>query len=225
MDFFNCRIPRVLSSDEHHWRAVTVFHCAALCIALLDCGLIVEARETDKPFLAAASSAVITPDVRNATVYMAGFDNNRVAAGVHDDLYVRCLALRAGERTVELCSVDLIGLSYDDVRKIRRAVQRLVPQITHLIVASTHNHEGPDTIGLWGPTPARSGLDPKYMDWLDGQIAQTAVRVARKLQPARLVLGRSHCPALSLLQSDSRPPYVKDPYLLPLKSNRGLQAR
>jgi hypothetical protein len=218
MAFFDCRIPRALPSAEHYLRAVKAFHCAALCVALLGCGLSAEARVTGKPFLAAASSAVITPEVRNATVYMAGFDNNRVARGVHDNLHVRCLALRAGDRTVELCSVDLVGLSYDDVRRVRRAVQGSAPQITHLIVASTHNHEGPDTIGLWGPTPGRSGMDPKYMNWLDGQIAQTAVRAARELQPARLVLGRSDCPALSLLQSDSRPPYVKDPYLFALEA-------
>jgi hypothetical protein len=221
MAFFDCRIPRALPSDEHHLRAVKAFHCAALCIALLGCGLSAEARETGKLFLAAASSAVITPDVRNTTVYMAGIDNNRIARGVHDNLYVRCLALRAGDRTVELCSVDLIGLSYDDVRRVRRAVQRLAPQITHLIVGSTHNHEGPDTIGLWGPSPWRSGLDPKYMNCVDGQIAQTAVRAVCELQPARLVLGRSHCPALSLLQSDSRPPYVKDPYLFALEVQSG----
>ena len=33
------------------------------------------------------------------------------------------------------------------------------------------------------------------------------------MQPARLTLGRDDHPLLALLQSDSRPPYVKDPYL------------
>ena len=45
---------------------------------------------------AGAAKATITPDVKATKVYMAGFDNNRVATGVHDDLYVRCLALGAG---------------------------------------------------------------------------------------------------------------------------------
>ena len=35
---------------------------------------------------AGAAKAVITPDVKTSKVYMAGFGNNRVATGVHDDL-------------------------------------------------------------------------------------------------------------------------------------------
>jgi hypothetical protein len=55
---------------------------------------------------AGVAKATITPDVKAAKVYMAGFDNNRAATGVHDDLYVRCLALGAGHRTLALCAVD-----------------------------------------------------------------------------------------------------------------------
>ena len=55
---------------------------------------------------AGAAKATITPDVKTAKVYMAGFDNNRVATGVHDDLYVRCLALGAGRQTLALCEAD-----------------------------------------------------------------------------------------------------------------------
>jgi len=58
---------------------------------------------------AGAAKATITPDVKAANVYMAGFDNNRVATGVHDDLYVRCLALEAGPQTLALCEADVIG--------------------------------------------------------------------------------------------------------------------
>jgi hypothetical protein len=35
---------------------------------------------------AGAAKATITPDVKATKVYMAGFENNRVATGVHDDL-------------------------------------------------------------------------------------------------------------------------------------------
>ncbi|HYA25662.1 MAG TPA: hypothetical protein VEF05_15970, partial [Terriglobales bacterium] len=42
---------------------------------------------------AGAAKSVITPDVKAGKVYMAGFGFNRVATGVHDDLYARCLAL------------------------------------------------------------------------------------------------------------------------------------
>lgn len=162
---------------------------------------------------AGAAKTAITPDVRAHHVYMAGYGQNRVATGVHDDLYARCLALGTGDQTLVVCAADLIGLFNDDVVKIREMVKVQAPQVTHLIVASTHDHEGPDTMGLWGPGPLQSGIDENYMVWLRERIAQTAVEAARSMQPARLTLGRDDHPLLALLQSDSRPPYVKDPYL------------
>ncbi len=164
-------------------------------------------------FRAGAAKTVITPDVHATRVYIAGYGQNRVATGVHDDLYARCLALGAGDQTLVVCAADLIGLFYDDVLKIRERVKAQAPEVMHLIVASTHDHEGPDTLGLWGPGPLQSGIDEKYMAWLRERIAQTALEAVRSMQPARLTLGRDDHPLLALLQSDSRPPYVKDPYL------------
>ena len=162
---------------------------------------------------AGAAKATITPDVKTAKVYMAGFDNNRVATGVHDDLYVRCLALGAGRQTLALCEADLIGLFYDDVLKVREKVKAQAPDVTQVIVGSSHDHEGPDTMGLWGATPLQSGMDEKYMDWLDDRIASTALQAVHSMQDAHMTLARDDHPLLALLQSDSRPPYVKDPYL------------
>ena len=162
---------------------------------------------------AGAAKATITPDVKATKVYMAGFDNNRVATGVHDDLYVRCLALGAGQQTLALCEADVIGLFYDDVLKVREKVKAQAPEVTEVIVASSHDHEGPDTLGLWGPTPLESGMDEKYMDWLDDRITSTALQAVHSMQDARMTLARDDHPLLAMLQSDSRPPYVKDPYL------------
>jgi len=166
---------------------------------------------------AGAAKDTITPDVRASHVYLAGFGNNRVATGVHDDLFVRCIALGAGDQTVIMCAADLIGLFYDDVLKIRELVKAQAPEVGHLIVASTHDHEGPDTIGLWGPTPLESGMDEKYMEWLDRRIAGTAIRAVHSMQAAGLSLSRDDHPALALLQADSRPPYVKDPHLFVMR--------
>ncbi len=162
---------------------------------------------------AGVAKTTITPDVTAAKVYMAGFGNNRVASGVHDDLWVRCLALSAGTDKLVMCGVDLIGFFYDDVLKVRAQVKAQRPDVTQLIVASAHDHEGPDTMGLWGPSPLQSGIDPAYMDTLDDRIATTAIQALQSLKPARVVLGRDDHPLLALLQDDSRPPYVKDPHL------------
>jgi len=166
---------------------------------------------------AGAAKAVITPEVAAAKVYLAGFGNNRLATGVHDDLFARCLALSAGKETLVMCSVDLIGLFYDDVLKIRDLVKARAPQVSHVIVASTHNHEGPDTLGLWGATPFESGIDEKYLEWVDERIAACAVESVDALEDAQLTLARDEHPLLVQLQDDSRPPYVKDPHLFVMR--------
>lgn len=166
---------------------------------------------------AGAAKTVVTPDVYKHRVYLAGFGDDRVATGVHDDLYVRCLALEAGKLIVALCSVDVIGLFYDDVLKIREQLKAQAPEVSHLVVASTHVHEGPDTLGLWGPDALHTGIDEDYLEWLDSQIVATAVRAARSVQPARMELARDDHPLLGLLQSVDRPPIVKDPYLFVMR--------
>jgi hypothetical protein len=162
---------------------------------------------------AGAAKTSITPDVHAAKVYMAGFGSNRVATGVHDNLYARCLAIEASGKTLVVCAADLIGLFHPDVLKVRSKVEAQLPDVTQVIVASTHDHEGPDTLGLWGPAPLQTGVDVKYLNSVIDRIADTAVRAVKGMQEARMTLARDDSPLLSLLQDDSRPPYVKDPYL------------
>lgn len=191
---------------------------APLCRAALGLLLVLgPAVAAQAELRAGAATMTITPDVKTGKVYMAGFGHNRVATGVHDDLYARCLALSAGGQTVAMCAVDLIGLFLDDVEKIRAQVREQAPQVNHVIVAATHNHEGPDTMGLWGPAPFESGLDEKYLAWVNERIATTALEAARAMEPARLTLARDDHALLAQLQHDSRPPYVKDPLLLVMR--------
>ena len=164
--------------------------------------------------LAGAAKSEITPDLNGRAVYLAGFGHNRIATSVHDPLYVRCLALKSGSNLVVLCAADLIGLFYSDVQRIRKHFRDQGPQGAWLVVACTHVHEGPDTIGLWGPSATESGVDPIYLHKLESQIAETATQAARSLQPARLLLARDEHPLLAQLQSVDRPPYVKDPRLV-----------
>lgn len=167
---------------------------------------------------AGAAQSVITPELlREHAVYLAGFGHNRLATSVHDNLYARCLALGIPPRTLVLCSVDLIGLFYDDVLTIRRAFQQKTPAASFLVVASTHTHAGPDTLGLYGPKPLQTGIDAKYLDWVDERIATTAAGAVRAMQPALLELGRDDHPLLGLLQGVDRPPLVKDPYLFVMR--------
>jgi hypothetical protein len=166
---------------------------------------------------AGAAQSVITPELTEHPVYLAGFGHNRTASGVHDDLYARCLALEVATQTLVVCSADLVGLFYDDVLTARRLFQQKAPAASFLVVASTHTHAAPDTLGLYGPKPLETGIDERYLDWVDGRIAATAGDAVRAMQPARIELGCDDHPLLGLLQGVDRPPRVKDPFLFVMR--------
>ncbi len=161
---------------------------------------------------AGSARRVITPDLTlHAPVYLAGFANNRIATEVHDPLYVRCLAIQAQAQPTVLCSADVIGLFYDDVLEIRQLARtRTEMPALDLIVAVTHNHEGPDTMGLWGPQMGVTGLNPAYMEFLRAQIAETAFEAVGRLRPASAAIGNASDQILTATYDDTRPPVVHD---------------
>jgi hypothetical protein len=118
--------------------------------------------------LVGASRKTITPVIESSkpAVWIAGYGHGRQATGVHDELWSRGLVVSVGsgtqQKTVALVSLDLIGYHYPEVLKIRSAFARTHREmkIDHLLVACTHVHEGPDTMGLWGKTQQQSGIDP-----------------------------------------------------------------
>jgi len=152
----------------------------------------------------------ITPRLGERPVYMAGFDTDRQATGIHDDLWARAFAVSDGRTRVVVVSVDLIGVFLADVEQARAELRERAGDVT-LVVSSTHNHEGPDTMGLWGPGRFTSGVDPEYL----ARVRRTIVNVARdalgRLEPARLVLARTSPPGLIV---DSRRPEVIDDSLV-----------
>jgi hypothetical protein len=152
----------------------------------------------------------ITPDVKDKTIYMAGFGHNRKATGVHDPLKARAVVLQNGADKIALVAVDLIGLFHSQVENVRRRL----PGFRYVLVSSTHNHEGPDTLGLWGSSPFRSGVDVAYLARVEKQIVEAvkAADAARKTVTTRI--GASRAPELL---HDTREPYVKHDELVALE--------
>jgi hypothetical protein len=130
---------------------------------------------TNSDFLAGSASRAITPALGEQPIFLAGFQNDRRATAVHSELYARALALRLDEQAFVLVVCDLIGLGRPDVEDIRAALAARGVQ-TELVVACTHTHSGPDTIGLWGSEPTVSGVDTVYM----AALKQTIVAVAEE---------------------------------------------
>jgi hypothetical protein len=167
---------------------------------------------------AGAARVTLTPDLKkHGPVYMAGFGNNRVATGMHDNLYARCLALSAAGQTVVLCGVDSIGLFLDDVQRIRAEVKKQLSsgkkptaETVNVVVAATHDHQAPDIMGLWGPEQGRSGINDAYINLVVERVAQAAVEAVRYVQPAIIKMGQAHPSDLDQLIHDDRPPEVLD---------------
>ncbi len=90
-----------------------------------------------------------------------------------------------GTMKMVFVSVDVVGLQYPLVKSVRAKLQQSAPapnakpadgrsassitdqpklhtkpKFAHIVISSTHNHEGPDVIGLWGKTNISSGVDP-----------------------------------------------------------------
>jgi hypothetical protein len=162
------------------------------------------AQAPTAPVRAGLAKADITPDVQGAApVWIAGYGQNRRATGVHDSLYARAAVLDDGHKKIALACVDLVGLQYPEVRRIRARL----PDFAYVMVSSTHNHEGPDVIGLWGPTPVTSGVDPKYLDLVVERTVQ-AIREAE--QAAQPVTARYGTAQDDTLLKDGRLPIVFD---------------
>ena len=132
------------------------------------------ALPADEPALSVGfGEADITPKVGGErTVFVAGFGPNRKATGVHDPLKARAVVLAHDKQKLAFVSVDLVGFFRPDVL----AVRQQLPGFTYVLVGSTHNHEGPDTLGLWGLTPLQSGVDAGYLAFVKAQIVKAVLR-------------------------------------------------
>jgi hypothetical protein len=156
---------------------------------------------------AGAAKRLITPDLKaHGPVYLAGFGQNRVATGVHDELYTRCFAVsEAARRPLVLCGVDSIGLFLEDTDAIRAKVPE-----ADVVVAALHHHEAPDTMGLWGPSFGRSGINDRYNEFVVEQTVAAAREAVANLKPATFRLAKANHPDLPGFIHDSRPPVVTD---------------
>src|SRR5579885_2011271 len=174
---------------------------------------IATANAADSSLRAGFGEADITPPLKDKPVYLAGFGRGRTALGVHDPLKARAVVFQHDGRKVAIASVDVVGLFYPDVLKIREKL----PGFTYVLVSSTHTHSGPDTLGLWGPRSLASGVDPAYMDFLRARVVRAVHQAEASLQPVTARIGTARAPELL---HDAREPYIKHDELVALELRR-----
>ncbi|HPM77568.1 MAG TPA: hypothetical protein PK961_10785 [bacterium] len=135
--------------------------------------------------LAAAVTVDITP-FNVPRTYLAGFMPNRLATAVAEPLSARILYLEDKNGPLVWIALDLIGLMLPDIDRLRAQLTGVAPE--RVLVAATHTHSGPDTMGLWGPAvgdvPYQTGRDETYIDWMLQQVAAGVARAQIRKRPA-----------------------------------------
>jgi hypothetical protein len=153
----------------------------------------------------------ITPAVGGDTpVYLAGFGQNRKATKVHDPIMARACVLDDGTAKIALVSVDLVGLFHEQVT----AARKRLPGFAHIVISSTHNHEGPDTLGIWGPGPFKSGIDPAYLKKVEDGIVAAVEAADKARRTVSAEIGTAKAPELL---HDGREPIVKHDELVAIQ--------
>lgn len=172
------------------------------------------------PLLAAACSRVITPVVgvnHSDPIYLAGFDNDRQATGVHDDLWARGWVLQNASKKIAVVTLDLIGYFNNEIRTLRELPTVSGLGFDAIMVSSTHVHEGPDSMGLWGPDQTTTGVDTNYLDFVNQTVADCVAEANANLVPAEIRFATGSTVGTSLppwtdLVADGR---VLQPYVIP----------
>jgi len=176
--------------------------------------------DSGEPFEDDPGNTELDPSSKNKYdgIYMAGFGDKRLATGKRDDLWARTIVLDYGATRIAVVAIDFIGYygdaSFYGVNKIQKMLDPKLG-IQEILLSSTHSHEGPDTIGAWGDGPMKDGKYPKYLRFLDQQIAKSIALAAGKLQPARIKLGQTDAvksPSIAGMQTRTggRPPKFFD---------------
>lgn len=158
--------------------------------------------------------------------WLAGFGHNRPANGVrdagqglvgdNDGLWARAVAFRQGETTLAIVALDVVGYFNPDVQAVRAMLAEAGLAVDHLIVHSTHVHEGPDTMGLWGEELLVSGYDPKYRAQVRSAIVEAVgaamadLREVESMRVGEVDISTYSDNGVANVIRDSRDPWVVD---------------
>ena len=117
------------------------------------------------------------------------FGGGRPANGVKSDLEARAVVFAQGDTTTALVYVDAIALLGGDIDLIREDPALAALGVDHVVVGSTHAHDGVDTVGLWGPDALTSGHNAAFNARLRTAAIDAVKDAVAGLTPATMVIG------------------------------------
>lgn len=176
-----------------------------LCLGI---GLATSGTATAQLKVGAAAYTITPLDWSTRPYYLAGFGQNRVAEGVHDDLWARAIVMDDGMQRIAIISLDLVGWMSWRINPMKEALAAEQGfNLNNIIIMSSHVHEAPDTMGQWGPDFLTSGLNVNWMNYIDDQIKRATLDATLNMKPARMRFAAGRTAGMS---RDSRDPQVID---------------
>ncbi len=142
--------------------------------------------------------------------WIAGFSNNRPAQGAHDPLWARAIAFENNGVKVVLVTLDSIGIFHEAIIDMRKRLDATLG-VDHLMVSCLHNHEAPDTMGIWsvGLEKPHYRFDTAYLEMVKKSVVEAAEEAVKNLAPAEGIVAEAPAGPDGFMD-DSRLPHVYD---------------
>ena len=92
-------------------------------------------------------------------------------------MWARCVVFEKGDLTMALVGVDLFGMSLNDIQPMRD--RAAADGVDYTLIAMSHNHAAPDTIGVYGHYPQ------EYNAYIQDQVVKCIAEAKSKLAPVK----------------------------------------
>ncbi len=155
------------------------------------------------------SIAKITPTEamrKSKEYYLAGYGKGRTIAEINDDVWARTVVFEQNGKSLAVVTFDVIGYHHHFIDRYRSRLAEKA-KVDYLIVHSTHNHSGPDTLGMWGKSFFTTGITDGYIEYIEEKMTESIVDALAKLTPVQLKFYSESVADLDLVK-DYRKPYV-----------------
>ncbi len=146
-------------------------------------------------FEAGWSSCLITPP---KGIPMAGFGDRKgkPSTGVHDEIFVKALAVSDGTDTAVIVGADMLIIPENVAELVRARVSQQTPlSENEILFNASHNHSGPGGFAPGFASKAFNGpYDPNMPDFLARAFTEAIVEAYQSLEPAKVTRGGLEAP-------------------------------
>jgi hypothetical protein len=152
-------------------------------------------RDDIGPFEAGWSSRPITPPTGTP---LAGFGDRKgkPSTGVHDEIFVKTLAVSDGTDTAVIVGADMLIIPENVVELIWTRLSKQTPLTPNeILFNASHNHSGPGGFAPGFASKAFNGpYDSNFPDFLARAFTDAIVEAYRSLEPAKITHGGMDAP-------------------------------